>query len=611
MFNKQASFLDSLRLLGKARPRIGDPPPISAPRTPAKPAEPVIKCLRLQIHNDGKTVFTSLDLPRTHPHPEEALEGSHDHDVIYIVEGHSSLATRLSAMGLDLPQAFFAAHLGRGSGHSINLESAWSTGSFFASWSVPATQQSDSWKMEKRIRAGRPWDKDQATDPESMYESHCRWGTFPESLYRSYHPLHPSQREGNTVLHHATTCMSFYYSRGEHGRLVGCLLVDPRRMHTVRKVDLDLWRGNVSSKSLPNRPCFVNETISLDRIRKALEGSSLFRGRQTDTWVIQTMMSLVLDDMPAVLFELGRGLDEVELCLGEDQELRSSVPQWRDYLGRWRNTLANLRISVRYMMERFEQHSMQRQQQPDTHDESAQMILWRIKQVNAELEAIRGRIETAFQALMSTLSILESQRAIAQAESISKLTQLAFFFIPLSFIAAVFGMNVIEFQDQYTWPRWLGVSIGVTGATYFALYYSTVHTVVTHTIPTIISRSINWGSVGRIGRHIVNAVTVLTATSTLYLLLVLSVLTGIFAGLTFVGFMLEMPLGGAVAVALGMAIVALGMIVSCFLSMDARRKARDGYVPAPTSIYDRGGYRRESDIELVRRLSTQREGSLD
>jgi len=164
--------------------------------------------------------------------------------------------------------------------------------------------------------------------------------------------------------------------------------------------------------------------------------------------VIQIIVGFVLEDMPTVLFELGRGLDEVELCLGKDQEVRSSVPQWRDYLGRWRNTLAHLGSSVSYMMETFEQqHTGQRQGRQLIHgrldDASAQMMLWRIGQVNSELKAARSRIETAFQALMSTLSILESQRAIAQAESISKLTQLAFFFIPLSFIATVFGMNVI------------------------------------------------------------------------------------------------------------------------------------------------------------------------
>jgi len=452
MANQQnSSFFDLL--LGKTRPRGRDPLPAPAAQTPSKPADSGVKCLRLQIENGAAAVFTPLDLSRRHP--EEALEEPQRYDLIYIVEGHSGLVpARLAEMGLQLPPAFFAAHLERGSGYRTivepELEMGRSAGSLFASWSVPATQQSESWRMEKSIRAGRPWDKDQAADPESLYESHSRWGTFSESLYRSYHPLHPSgdNQEGSVVLHHAKTCMSFYYSRKNGGPLVGCLLVDPRRMHTVREVNLDLWRGNISRKSLPNRHCFANETAGLDRIKEALQGPSVFRGRQAEMAVIQIIVGFVLEDMPTVLFELGRGLDEVELCLGKDQELRSSVPQWRDHLGRWRNTLAHLGSSVSYMMETFEQqHTGQRQGRQLIHgrldDASAQMMLWRIGQVNSELKAARSRIETAFQALMSTLSILESQRAIAQAESISKLTQLAFFFIPLSFIATVFGMNVI------------------------------------------------------------------------------------------------------------------------------------------------------------------------
>ncbi|KAK0662455.1 cora-like Mg2+ transporter protein-domain-containing protein [Cercophora samala] len=484
---------------------------------PSELPEAITRCLRLQIQNDGKTSYTAVDLSQSNPNPEEALEGSQNYDLIYIVEAHSDLqATRLAGMGLYLPPEFFSAHLGRGSGHKMSIRQERSAGSFFVSWSEPALQNSESWEMEKKIRAGTPWDTEQATDPQSTYESHCRWGTFPEGLYRPYHPLHPSQRKQSTVLHHAATCMSFYYSRRENGHLVGCLLVDPRRMHTLRQVNLNLWSGDIGSTALPNQPCFILEKTGLDRIKKALEAPSPFRARQNDTWIIQTMMGFVLDDMPTILFELGRGLDEVELYLGEDQQLRSSVPQWRDYLGRWRNTLANLRVSVRYMMEKLEQHSKERPRQlvPPYGDDSEQMISWRLKQINAELEAIRNRVETAFQALMSTLSILESQRAIAQAESISKLTQLAFFFIPLSFIAAVFGMNVIEFQDQYTWPRWLGVSIGVTAVTYLALYYSTVHTAVTRTIPSAITRSIKRPSIRRAGSRLIKIVTALNTLST-------------------------------------------------------------------------------------------------
>ncbi len=41
------------------------------------------------------------------------------------------------------------------------------------------------------------------------------------------------------------------------------------------------------------------------------------------------------------------------------------------------------------------------------------------------------------------MSIIESQKAISEAETVSKLTALAFFFVPLSFIASVFGMNLV------------------------------------------------------------------------------------------------------------------------------------------------------------------------
>jgi Mg2+ and Co2+ transporter CorA len=55
--------------------------------------------------------------------------------------------------------------------------------------------------------------------------------------------------------------------------------------------------------------------------------------------------------------------------------------------------------------------------------------------------------------LLSTMSILESQKSveqsqmsIAQSRQINKLTRLAFVYIPLSFISSVFGMNVKEIQ---------------------------------------------------------------------------------------------------------------------------------------------------------------------
>ena len=43
---------------------------------------------------------------------------------------------------------------------------------------------------------------------------------------------------------------------------------------------------------------------------------------------------------------------------------------------------------------------------------------------------------------MAIMSIVESQKAITEAEEVSKLTKLAFLFIPLTFVAGLCGMNV-------------------------------------------------------------------------------------------------------------------------------------------------------------------------
>jgi hypothetical protein len=45
------------------------------------------------------------------------------------------------------------------------------------------------------------------------------------------------------------------------------------------------------------------------------------------------------------------------------------------------------------------------------------------------------------------MSILDSRRSIAEAESVGKLTELAFIFIPITFAASVFSMQIKELQN--------------------------------------------------------------------------------------------------------------------------------------------------------------------
>ncbi|KAK6533349.1 hypothetical protein TWF694_002299 [Orbilia ellipsospora] len=58
------------------------------------------------------------------------------------------------------------------------------------------------------------------------------------------------------------------------------------------------------------------------------------------------------------------------------------------------------------------------------------------------------RTDRAFQGLMSFMSIIESQGAIAEASSVGKLTELAFVFIPVSFAATFYSMQIEDLKPS-------------------------------------------------------------------------------------------------------------------------------------------------------------------
>ena len=51
---------------------------------------------------------------------------------------------------------------------------------------------------------------------------------------------------------------------------------------------------------------------------------------------------------------------------------------------------------------------------------------------------------------MTAMSLVESKRGISEAESVTKLAELAFFFIPLTFAASLFSMQVKELDANTT-----------------------------------------------------------------------------------------------------------------------------------------------------------------
>lgn len=58
-----------------------------------------------------------------------------------------------------------------------------------------------------------------------------------------------------------------------------------------------------------------------------------------------------------------------------------------------------------------------------------------------------GLLMETFQLLMSSISVRDSQQSIEQSQRATRLTQLAFIYIPLSFVTGIFGMNIQEINS--------------------------------------------------------------------------------------------------------------------------------------------------------------------
>ncbi|KAF1947044.1 hypothetical protein EJ02DRAFT_508222 [Clathrospora elynae] len=82
--------------------------------------------------------------------------------------------------------------------------------------------------------------------------------------------------------------------------------------------------------------------------------------------------------------------------------------------------------------------------------------------LSQDYESLLRRTETLsnlckgrLQILLSRAGIVEANKAIEQAKVVTKLTRLAFVFIPLSFVSSFFGMNLTPFVQDPAYGLWL------------------------------------------------------------------------------------------------------------------------------------------------------------
>jgi len=253
-----------------------------------------------------------------------------------------------------------------------------------------------------------------------------------------------------------------------HSATPAVLLVDPVRHHEIANVKFDFWGWNSKDPDIYEVPCFLQrsrvddrdpntavggqrlsfeeccrEERPMERLVSLLtqHGSNTSAAKDPARFIQYIIAKLIYQDLGNVMACVGRTLDEIELALSNNALLQSSMPMWREQLGAWRNVLFHQSI----LLGRLAKTLKARHHGTTTDSTFARQegkLKSALNEMQRDMRKTSRRIETTFQALMSSINIVESERAIREAESISKLTQLAFFFIPLSLVSSAFGMNI-------------------------------------------------------------------------------------------------------------------------------------------------------------------------
>ena len=222
-------------------------------------------------------------------------------------------------------------------------------------------------------------------------------------------------------------------------------------------------------KSASELPCFCGSELKsltdrvLDEFLKRLP-----RQNNSTSCVIEAIQRMALDDVNTWITSLTQAVDEIDFSLAKENISDAPVSSWRSFLTTWRASLQCQTASLQYM-----QHAAREAATTSAFVVTNNVSNTRDAQLEAEaaeimqkLDAMQSRINTTLQVLMSTLSIAESQKAIQQAAAVTKLTYLGFFFIPLSFVATLYGTNFSAFDESATWQAWVGTSFGALVVTY-------------------------------------------------------------------------------------------------------------------------------------------------
>ncbi|EJP70208.1 uncharacterized protein BBA_01077 [Beauveria bassiana ARSEF 2860] len=205
-----------------------------------------------------------------------------------------------------------------------------------------------------------------------------------------------------------------------------------------------------------------------------------------DALVSSLLTSIVLDDFWRLLAEMRAELDHL------DGDFSGSLfSQLVESFGNSvRQNLSWLRCSLQELSE-WAVH-LQTSSAKAASSSSDAAIAEELEMLIQDVQALQRRAESTLNVLASSMGLSQSSLVIDQTSGINKLTELAFFFVPLSFITSVFSMQVKELTSapprMWTWGLALSLVFLATYLMRILLRSPSVRIGILHCRATIINR---------------------------------------------------------------------------------------------------------------------------
>lgn len=165
---------------------------------------------------------------------------------------------------------------------------------------------------------------------------------------------------------------------------------------------------------------------------------------------LEYLFAMIHTDTVNTLRHMELALQEIGQHILDDTLIQQRLMHWRLLLERFGIELQQLEDSLRRFAEFINASDVSQNSTSEDSDERTSEVDKLLENTVAQINSLRQRTTRSHKSLMANMSIVESKRGIAEAESVTKLTELAFFFIPLTFSASIFSMQVKELNASQT-----------------------------------------------------------------------------------------------------------------------------------------------------------------